>query len=79
MQPRITQSNCSAAFSGSGFAPIFGGAGRYSGITGSLKVTLSTIAILPRVRSGAHKGRCDANATPLAEAFSITATGRVSF
>jgi hypothetical protein len=73
--------NCSYSFTVSGPVTVFDGSGSYTGISGTLTITESFEAILPRITSGKHKGQCnEANsATPIAFDGSISGSGKVSF
>jgi hypothetical protein len=73
--------SCSYSFTVSGPVTLFDGSGAYKGISGTLMITESFSAILPRLTSGAHKGQCNEanNATPVAFGGSISGSGKVSF
>jgi hypothetical protein len=73
--------NCSYSFTVSGPVTVFSGSGAYTGISGTLMITESFEAILPRLTSGTKKGQCnEANsATPIASGGSISGSGKVSF
>jgi hypothetical protein len=73
--------NCSYSFTVSGPISLFKGSGAYKGISGTLTITESFSAILPRFASGKHKGQCNEgnSATPLATGGNISGSGKVSF
>jgi uncharacterized membrane protein len=73
--------NCSFSFTATGPVTVFDGSGSYKGIAGTLTITESFVAILPRVTSGAHKGQCNESnsAAPLASNGNIGGSGKVSF
>jgi hypothetical protein len=73
--------NCSYTFTVSGPISLSKGTGAYKGISGTLTITESFSAILPRYASGKHKGQCNEgnSATPLASGGNISGSGKVSF
>jgi hypothetical protein len=73
--------NCSYTFTVSGPITLSKGSGAYKGISGTLTITESFSAILPRITSGKHKGQCNEanNAAPLASGGNISGSGKVSF
>jgi hypothetical protein len=80
MQPTINHANCSVSGSGSGNVTLFDGSGAYAGISGTIRMTTSFAAILHRHTSGPNKGRCNANAAPVAQTQStLQGSGEVSF
>ena len=60
---------------------LLDGTGLYSGITGTLHVTITEAFILPVYASGKNKGQCNEsqNAQPVAAYGSIIGSGTVSF
>jgi hypothetical protein len=74
LQPKLDRANCSAWGTGSGDVTLGDGGGAYTGISGTIRMTTSFAAILPRFTSGAKKGQCDPNAKPIAQ-FSNTLDG----
>ncbi len=81
LQPVIDKTTCSAWGSGSGNITLFNGTGAYAGIRGTIRMTTSFAAVLPRYKSGPKKGQCNVgeNAVPVAQ-FSgpITGAGSIS-
>jgi hypothetical protein len=77
----VNKSTCSQEFSGSGPATLFNGTGLYTGISGTVKITVTFAGIAPRFASGAKKGQCNfsENAEPLGIYQSITGVGKVKF
>jgi hypothetical protein len=73
--------NCSYTFSVSGPISVSKGTGAYKGISGTLTITESFSAILPRFASGKHKGQCNEsnNVAPVASGGNISGSGKVSF
>jgi hypothetical protein len=73
--------NCSFSFSVTGPVTLSDGTGSYQGISGTLNITESYVAILPRNTSGKDKGQCNESnsATPLASNGNISGSGKVSF
>jgi hypothetical protein len=53
------------------------GTGRYSGIGGTLQMTVTLAFIAPRYTSGKDKGQCDNNTQPLSQYESVTGSGIV--
>jgi len=76
-----SSTNCSYTFTISGPITLSDGSGAYKGISGTLTITESFSAILPRFTSGKHKGQCNEsnNATPIASGGDISGSGKVSF
>jgi hypothetical protein len=73
--------NCSFSFTVSNPVTVFNGSGAYKGISGTLDITETFVAILPRVTSGKQKGQCNEsnNATPIASGGVISGSGTVTF
>jgi hypothetical protein len=73
--------NCSYTFAVSGPISVSKGTGAYKGISGTLTITESFSAILPRFTSGKHKGQCNEgnNVAPVASNGNISGSGKVSF
>jgi hypothetical protein len=73
--------NCSFSMTVSDPITVFNGAGSYKGIAGTLDMTESFVAILPRITSGKQKGQCNESnsATPIASGGIISGSGKVSF
>lgn len=76
------RATCSVVFSGTAHAPVSNGTGQYSGIRGTLTVTLLHAILAPTYASGPRKGQCEAgkgvSIRPLDEYDSLSATGIVS-
>jgi hypothetical protein len=72
---------CSFSFAASGPVTLFNGSGLYKGISGTVEITESFDAILPRFATGKHKGQCNESnsASPVASVGSISGSGKVSF
>jgi hypothetical protein len=81
LQPTFYPATCSAYLTVSDPVRLFNGTGLYKGIAGTVKITETFAAILPRYTSGAKKGQCNgsSNAQPVAQYGSITGSGTVSF
>jgi hypothetical protein len=82
LQPTFDRASCSAWGTGGGNVTLFDGAGAYAGISGTVKITTSFAAILPRFTSGPKKGQCNANANaaPVAQfQGALEGSGDVSF
>jgi hypothetical protein len=79
-QPVANKTTCSVVFSGSAPTTPFDGTGAYQGIGGSVKITVTFAAIVPRITSGSHKGQCNPaqNAAPLSSYQSIGGAGDVT-
>jgi hypothetical protein len=80
-QTPLNKVTCSMAASVSAPVTLLDGTGLYTGITGTLDVTISEAFILPLYTSGKDKGQCNASPTaqPLADYGSIIGSGTVSF
>jgi hypothetical protein len=80
-QTPINKATCSMAASVSAPVTLLDGTGLYSGITGTLHVTITEAFILPVYASGKNKGQCNEsqNAQPVAAYGSIIGSGTVSF
>lgn len=80
VQPTLNQATCSGQLVATGPITLFGGTGRYAGISGRLTMTETFALVLPRLTSGPHKGQCGGeNVQPLSTWGAITGTGRVTF
>jgi hypothetical protein len=78
--PSSDKATCTFWGGGSGNVTLFDGTGAYAGITGTVKMTTSFAAILPRYTSGAKKGQCNGNGAPSAQFDgALTGVGKVSF
>jgi len=76
-QPSIDSTNCSASFSFTAPVQIVSGTGDYSGATGSVNLTGSFAAILPKTKGGSCNESSSAH--PLSQYSSIAGSGSVSF
>jgi hypothetical protein len=76
-QPTANSTNCSFVFSASAPVTFVKGTGAYVGISGSVTITLTFAAILPKTKAG----KCtEKTATqPLASTTSVMGTGTVTF
>lgn len=74
-------SNCSYSFTFTGPVTLFDGTGAYAGISGTLKITETYVAVLPTYTSGQHKGQCNEsnNVQPIAQNGNISGSGTVAF
>jgi hypothetical protein len=80
LQPTVNAANCSAWATGSANITLFGGTGAYAGISGTIRMTTSFAAILPRYATGAKKGQCNGNGAPVAQfQDDLEGSGNVSF
>lgn len=81
LKPTVNTATCSVSATGTGPVTLSDGAGLYTGISGSLQITVKFAFIGPRLTSGPHKGQCNRsnNAPALAQYQSITGSGTVSF
>jgi hypothetical protein len=72
---------CSFSFTVSGPVTLVNGSGSCKGISGTVEITESYDAILPRIATGKHKGQCNesSSATPVASVGNISGSGKVSF
>jgi len=81
--PPTVMSATTCSFGGSATAPvtISDGTGDYTGISGTVKVTLTFGGDLPVYATGKHKGKCNMsdNAEPLAQFGSAVGRGTVNF
>jgi uncharacterized membrane protein len=81
-QPMVNNLNtCSAVISGTAPVTVLDGTGRYTGITGTVNVTVTEAFVLPFYTSGKHKGQCNEgnSGQPVAFFESVIGTGTVSF
>ena len=72
---------CSIGVVFGGPATLFNGTGLYSGITGTVRFTVSVGLIFPRLTTGARKGQCNLSnsARPTASLQVVEGTGTVNF
>lgn len=72
---------CSFAFTASGPVTLFNGTGLYTGISGTVTITVNFVGDGPRYTSGAKKGQCNMSnaAKPLAQRGWILGRGTVKF
>jgi hypothetical protein len=75
-KPTFNKSNCSVVFSGSGPVTLGGGTGAYTGISGTIRITVTFAGILPKTAKGCSTSP---NAPTHGSYQSITGTGTVSF
>lgn len=69
----LNPKTCLLRASGHGTYTVSGGTGKYQGVTGTGKFTVSGVVILARTKSGA----CDASANPVALQQVVDGTGTV--
>jgi hypothetical protein len=80
IQPAVNHATCSLSGSGTGNVTLFNGTGAYAGISGTIRITVSFAAILPRHASGAKKGQCNNSAAPVVQFQTpLEGSGTVSF
>ena len=78
LSPTVDKGNCSVVFTGTASSlPISKGTGAYAGIKGTVRITVTSASIQPKLADG----KCDFSetATPLSSYEVITGSGRVSF
>jgi hypothetical protein len=77
----VNKTTCSFSFGGTGPVTLFNGTGLYSGISGTVSVTLSFVGVGPLYASGKNKGKCDMrNSTKLlAQGGAVQGAGAVKF
>ncbi len=81
-RPTVNNLNtCSAVISGTAPVTVLGGTGLYTGITGTVNITVTEVFVLPFYTSGKHKGHCNEGngGQPVAFYESVIGTGTVSF
>jgi hypothetical protein len=78
-QPAFDQATCSGWLVQSGPVWLTNGTGRYTGISGTLHMTVTVAFISPRYASGKDKGQCGNNAQPLSRYASTTGSGIVRY
>jgi hypothetical protein len=81
VSPTGDLATCSGGFSVTAPVTLLDGTGRYKGITGTVKLTLTYAFILPRFASGKHKTQCNEGNTvpPVALYESVEGIGTVQF
>ena len=67
LQPTADKLTCSFWATGSGDVTLFDGAGAYAGISGKIRMTTSFAIVARRYATGAKKGQCNVNGTPLGQ------------
>jgi len=78
-RPTVYNSTCSGQFVGSSPVTLFDGTGPYTGITGTVTMTVTGAYILPRYKSGKKMGQCNENTEPIGVYNSDTGSGKVRF
>jgi hypothetical protein len=78
-RPTVYNSTCSGQFLGTSQVTLFDGTGRYTGITGTVNMTVTGAYILPRYKSGKKIGQCNENTEPIGVYNSDTGSGQVRF
>ena len=73
IKQQVNPKTCFAVFEARASIRLSGGTGAYKGISGSGSATITDIAIGPK-----SKGKCNFNATPVANEETITATAHVT-
>jgi hypothetical protein len=81
VQPTVYPGSCSLVFTVKGPVGLSDGTGAYKGISGTLTITETFGAVLPRYTSGAHMGQCNMNnnAQPNAQDGVVTGSGNIGF
>jgi hypothetical protein len=81
VQPTVYAGSCSIVFTVKGPVGLSEGTGAYKGISGTLTITETFGAVLPRYTSGAHMGQCNMNnnAQPDAQDGVVTGSGNIGF
>jgi hypothetical protein len=78
-RPTVYTSTCSGQFVGSSPVPLFDGTGAYTGITGTVNMTVTGAYVLPRYKSGKKIGQCNENTEPIGVYSTDTGSGKVRF
>jgi hypothetical protein len=78
---KLDSSTCSLQAAATGPLTIVGGTGLYTGISGTVRITLSIGFVLPRYTSGAKAGQCNSSnaSTPAGSLQLVHGSGTVSF
>ncbi len=78
---KLDQATCSLSAAATGVLPVVTGTGLYTGISGSVRITVAAGFTLPRFTSGAKAGQCNTSnsAQPTDSVQIISGTGTVSF
>jgi hypothetical protein len=83
VNPPVNATNCSAVLTITAPAPspLLDGTGAYKGITGSLTLDFTLAVVLPKYKSGQHKGQCNESSSvkPTGQLGLVTGSGVVSF
>ncbi|HXR54417.1 MAG TPA: hypothetical protein VN793_05150 [Acidimicrobiales bacterium] len=77
--PTFSAATCSVYFAATSPVPLVVGTGAYHGVTGSVTLTFTVAAVLPRYASGKNKGQCDVSANPTGEQVLVTGSGTIAF
>ena len=77
--PTFSPTTCSVFFGATSASPLIDGTGAYRGISGSVTLTFTVAAVLPRYASGKNKGQCHTTGTPTGEQVIVTGSGPISF
>jgi hypothetical protein len=77
----VNSATCSTQVAGSGALPIVSGTGAYTGVSGTVHISLAADFILPRYKSGKHAGKCNESnaATPTSSLQVVYGKGTVEF
>jgi hypothetical protein len=79
LQPKMDSATCSLWGTGSGNGTLADGTGAYAGVSGTVRLTTTFAATVPRFTSGAKKGQCDVNAMPSGQfQSSIEGSGHIT-
>jgi hypothetical protein len=77
VRPTFSKTQCWFAFKGSGPTTLTKGTGAYAGITGTVRVTVNFVSILPRRANG--KCNFGNSAKPVAQYGNVTGSGTASY
>ena len=77
IKPTFSKTQCWFAFKGSGPTKLMKGTGAYTGVTGTVNVTVNFVSILPRFPSG--KCNLSNSAKPVAQYGDVTGSGTASY
>jgi len=67
LEPTADKQTCSFWATGTGDVTLFDGTGAYAGISGKIRMTTSFAIVARRYATGAKKGQCNVNGTPLGQ------------
>ncbi len=76
-KPTVNSTNCSVSETATGGVSILKGTGKYTGVSGSVTITVNFAAVLPKTKSGSCTMKTATQ--PLSTYTSFIGTGTVSF